>query len=86
MFLIINFFFEREEKILKVNIKGSSNYFKKESIHFYSSQLLLLTTLNQFEIISLSTRLGSSVAFEIPNLESLVYVLFDSGIAVFIFP
>ncbi len=71
---------------MKVNIKGSSNYFNIESINFYSSELLLLTTLNQFEIISLSTHLGSSVAFEIPNLESLVYVLFDSGIAVFIFP
>jgi len=46
----------------------------------------LLTTLNQFEIISLSTRLGSSVVFEIPNSESLVYDLFDRGIAVFVFP
>ena len=69
-----------------VNIKGSSNYFKIESINFYCSELLLLTTLNQFEIISLSTRLGSSVVFEIPNSESLVYDLFDRGIALFVFP
>ena len=69
-----------------VNIKGSSNYFKIESINFYCSELLLLTTLNQFEIISLSTRLGSSVVFEIPNSESLVYDFFDRGIAVFVFP
>jgi hypothetical protein len=71
---------------LIVNIKGSSNFFKIESINFYRSELLLLTTLNQFEIISLSTRLGSSVVFEIPNSESLVYDLFDRGIAVFVFP
>jgi hypothetical protein len=67
----LNFSFEREEKKLIVNIKGSSNFFKIESINFYCSELLLLTTLNQFEIISLSTRLGSSVVFEIPNSESL---------------
>ena len=85
MLQIINIYFEWEEKKLKVSVKGSSNYFKKESINFYSSELLLLNTLNQFEIISLSTRLSTSVAFEIPNMESLVYVLFDSGIAVFIF-
>ena len=69
-----------------VNIKGSSNYFKIESINFYCSELLLLTTLNQFEIISLSTRLGSSVVFEIPNSENLVYDLFDRSIAIFVFP
>ena len=68
-----------------VNIKWSSNYFKIESINFYCSELLLLTTLNQFEIISLSTRLGSSVVFEIPNSEFLVNDLFDRVIAVFVF-
>ena len=65
---------------------SSKSCFKIESINFYCSELLLLTTLNQFEIISLSTRLGSSVVFEIPNSESLVYDLFDRGIAVFVFP
>lgn len=80
MLQIINIYFEWEEKKLKVSVKGS------KSINFYSSELLLLNTLNKFEIISLSTRLGSSVVFEIPNSESLVYDLFDRGIAVFVFP
>ena len=47
---------------------------------------MIVSTLNEFNIISLRTRLQRSIDFEIPKEESLQYDLIQKGIAVFLFP